>query len=593
MPRPSFLRRSVPAAAVLTIFMVFGLASCDMSSVTSLDGVHNRLTVIPANVNLAGPGERARLSARIGEGETDANWKSSDPQVIVVFRNGNTVAREPGDALVSVQAQGQNVNVPVHVGERGNDGNHGNNGNNGDNGSEEGAEAIVLSEDNVEFDALGETLTVLVKKVDGDGSEVEDYPVNWRSENPDVVTVDSQGKLTARAQGTTNVIADADCCGEETVKVTVRQVVTAVAITAGALTLQVGETTTFDATAKDANGHEVPGASFEWSSSDRGVATVDQKGKVTARDDGDASIRAAVEDAVGDVEVTVGSGGGTKTSGSLNFPNEPAGFQRWAEHDMRSLPDGNLSHQGYANTDYGSNYVIVEDGSAPNGKALRIRYPEGMRGGVTPGRFFVWDQDGPDSNPNRNATELDEFYISLHIKLDGPDWEFPSSELKMYYMAGGRLGSQGWSHLGYRTSQFGNYTSGEVLYSPEYRGIHGSVRAYRGEPAPRYRHDDEPRHLHQVGEWRHIEYYRKTSDVNVENGILKLWVDGHLLIHETGILDQTDTDGDYTMGFHQFHWAPVFGGGYNGGDPDEDGRHYKSRDDFMRLGHLYISGVPR
>jgi len=544
----------------------------------------------------------------MGEGETDANWRSSDPTVVVVFRNGNTVAREPGDALVSVQAQGQSVNVPVHVGERGiggTSGNNGNNGNNGKNGNgEDNAEAIVLSEDDVRLDALGETLTVLVKKVDSDGSEVEDYPVSWKSENPDVATVDSEGKLIARAVGTTLITADADCCAEETVKVTVRQVVTAVAITGGALTLQVGETATFDASAKDANGHEVPGASFEWSSSDRGVATVDQKGKITAQNHGDASIRATAEDAVGEVGVAVeSSDGGTRPSGSVDFPNEPAGFQRWAEHDMTTLPDGDLSHQGYADVGYGDNYTVVGDPSAPNGRAVRIRYPKGQRGGRSPGRFFVWSQENPDGGNHRTSVELDEVYISLHVQLEGEDWEFPGSELKMFYTGGGRQGTHTWGHASFYTGGwYGNHRSqdgDESQFFHRHQQFRVSARPSSSEATRMIRNtryaDDEHRHalLHHVGPWRHLEYYRKAGDVDTPNGIIRLWVDGELLIEATDVLDQTTYDGDWTYGFHQFHWSPVFGGGFSK-NCDEDGDHcVKRRDDFMRLGHLYISGVPR
>jgi hypothetical protein len=467
---------------------------------------------------------------------------------------------------------------------------------------------VVLSASEVELTAL-EATTTIEATIIVDGSEVE-QSVGWMSEDREVVEVSADGTLTARSPGSTYVVAHADCCPEAKVKVTVRQVVAMVAVTAAAVTLQVGEETTASATAKDANGYEVEGASVEWRSSDNSVVAVEANGtgaKVTARDAGEASVRATAGDAEGQIAVAVlgDSNGGTSTSSGVRFPNEPAGFQRWAEHDFRTLPDGNLSHQGFADAGYGDNYTVVDDASAPNGRAVRIRYPEGQRGGRSPGRFFVWSQENSDGGNHRTSVELDEVYISLHIQLEGEDWEFPGSELKMFYTGGGRQGTHTWGHASFYTgSQFGNCRNCndgalESSFYHRHQQFRVSARPSSSEVTrmirnTRYNDGEHPHALlHHVGPWRHLEYYRKTSDVDTPNGIIRLWVDGELVIEATDVLDQTTHDGDWTYGFHQFHWSPVFGGGFSK-NCDEDGTNCaKRRDDFMRLGHLYISGVPR
>ena len=53
------------------------------------------------------------------------------------------------------------------------------------------------------------------------------------------------------------------------------------------------------------NGHAVAGAVFSWTSGDRSVATVDERGLVTAVAEGTATIPANVEASSGSAEITV------------------------------------------------------------------------------------------------------------------------------------------------------------------------------------------------------------------------------------------------------------------------------------------------
>lgn len=67
----------------------------------------------------------------------------------------------------------------------------------------------------------------------------------------------------------------------------------------------IGETIELNVTVKDKNNQPVPGATVSWSSSNSSVASVSADGLVTARDNGNATIRAASGGASDTVEITV------------------------------------------------------------------------------------------------------------------------------------------------------------------------------------------------------------------------------------------------------------------------------------------------
>src|SRR5690606_28379132 len=81
-------------------------------------------------------------------------------------------------------------------------------------------------------------------------------------------------------------------------------VVASVAVSPGSVSLTVGGTRQFSATARDASGGTVAGTAT-WSSSNQSVATVSSSGLVTARAAGSATISATVEGRTGSGSLTV------------------------------------------------------------------------------------------------------------------------------------------------------------------------------------------------------------------------------------------------------------------------------------------------
>src|SRR4029078_13420846 len=81
--------------------------------------------------------------------------------------------------------------------------------------------------------------------------------------------------------------------------------VTSVTISGPSTGVQVGQTLQLTATAKDAGGAAVSGATFTWSSADQNIATVTTDGLVTAVAQGQTQISATSEGITGSLPTTV------------------------------------------------------------------------------------------------------------------------------------------------------------------------------------------------------------------------------------------------------------------------------------------------
>ncbi len=131
--------------------------------------------------------------------------------------------------------------------------------------------------------------------------------VTWSSSKESIATVSSKGKVTAKKKGTTTITAKVG--GKKyTCKVTVE----APKISKTSLTLTKGKTSTL----------KIAGTTQDvtWSSSKKSVATVNSKGKVTAKKKGTATIIATVGGEKYTCALTVkssSSGGKSQTFGKL------------------------------------------------------------------------------------------------------------------------------------------------------------------------------------------------------------------------------------------------------------------------------------
>ncbi len=165
------------------------------------------------------------------------------------------------------------------------------------------ATRVEITPATLSFSALGNTVRLSATVFDQNGQRMR-ATVAWSTSEPWVVTVDSDGLVTAVANGTATITATASSVrGSATAEV--RQVASAVEVTPLHGEIIQGGTIRLVARVTDTGGHEVPGRSVSWRSATPSVAAVDSIGLVTGIAPGEAEITATAGDLAGSTTVTV------------------------------------------------------------------------------------------------------------------------------------------------------------------------------------------------------------------------------------------------------------------------------------------------
>ena len=134
-----------------------------------------------------------------------------------------------------------------------------------------------------------ETLTATVSP-----SDATDKTVSWKSSNTSVATVDQNGKVTAVNAGSAVItVTTKDGSKTATCNVTVVIPVTSVSLNKTELTIEKGKSETLTATVSPS---DATNKAVTWQSSNTAVATVDQNGKVTAKELGNVTITVTTKD---------------------------------------------------------------------------------------------------------------------------------------------------------------------------------------------------------------------------------------------------------------------------------------------------------
>lgn len=158
---------------------------------------------------------------------------------------------------------------------------------------------LVLDPTTLEI-VKGETYTLRTTVEPADAAYGQ---ISWVSDAPEIASVDAEGTVTALAVGEATVTASVGSDISASCRVTVvGPAAESLTLNAAALTLTIGEQSQLTATPspEDAN---LEG--LAWSSSDSGVASVDEQGLVTAVAAGQATVRVAVGSAEASCVVTV------------------------------------------------------------------------------------------------------------------------------------------------------------------------------------------------------------------------------------------------------------------------------------------------
>ena len=191
-------------------------------------------------------------------------WTSSDPSVASVSESGKVSALKGGKAVISAKADKITATCEVTV--------------------IAPVETITLSPETCEI-ARGEEITLTATVGPEDAT---DKSVSWSTSNKNVATVDSNGTVRGVGKGQARItVRSGNVSAQCTVTVTMP--VEGISLDKTSLVIGRGNTATLKATVTPADASD---KSIVWSSSDASVASVSDKGVVTAIKKGKAVITA-------------------------------------------------------------------------------------------------------------------------------------------------------------------------------------------------------------------------------------------------------------------------------------------------------------
>lgn len=225
-------------------------------------------------------GEKQSLTAAVSP--SDANnkavtWATSNAAVAIVDQSGNVTAAGPGSAFITATAgdgSGKAATCTVTV--------------------VQPVTAVSVTPGSSTLE-IGKTVQLSATV---SPSNANNKTVAWTTSNAGVATVSQSGLVTAAGSGSAVITATAaDGSGKAaSCTVTVAQPVTAVSVTPGSSTLEIGKTVQLSASVSPSNASN---KALTWTTSNASVATVDQNGTVTAKGEGSVVITATAADGSG------------------------------------------------------------------------------------------------------------------------------------------------------------------------------------------------------------------------------------------------------------------------------------------------------
>jgi uncharacterized protein YjdB len=212
-------------------------------------------------------------------------WHSEHPDIAVVSTEGAVTGVVPGEVRIAASVEGvagySNVTVLPKP-----------------------PASIELSSSTLSL-TVGQESRLQATVRDAGGDVLSGAPVDWKSSNTSVATVDGNGLVRGVGAGSATITATSGSVKDEAT-VTVSPVpANAVVVSPGEATLFVGESVTLKATVTDANGDPLSGRPITWSTNSSGVATVSTSGVVKAVAPGTATITASSEGKSGKSTITV------------------------------------------------------------------------------------------------------------------------------------------------------------------------------------------------------------------------------------------------------------------------------------------------
>ena len=250
------------------------------------------LGISPAGpLGLEAIGDTLRLAAQVLDPNDQpivgavVMWVATDTTIVTVDREGLVTAVDNGAAAIhatsgrladTVSAVVEQVPVEVR---------------------------ISPADDPLTFGTLGDTVRLSAQVLDSNGHPVAGVHVAWSTSDTSVATVDGDGLVAARGNGTATVSASAQGL-VGSIQVEVDQVPVVIDIFSPTDLLAIGDSIRMTAEAFDAGGSLIEGARFSWTSSDTAVATAKPEGWVRALAEGSVDITAGFKGLSASVSLT-------------------------------------------------------------------------------------------------------------------------------------------------------------------------------------------------------------------------------------------------------------------------------------------------
>jgi uncharacterized protein YjdB len=182
------------------ILSLVALSACGAEAPTATesgsDPAPSAITLSASSVNLASLGATETLSATVMDqfGATmtgqSVRWTSNSPTVASVSTDGLITAISNGTSTVSASLGSISATANVTVAQV--------------------AATITISPDSALLESLGDTLTLIARVDDADGTGIINPTLSWTSSDPGVASIDPDGLLTSIQNGATTITATSD-----------------------------------------------------------------------------------------------------------------------------------------------------------------------------------------------------------------------------------------------------------------------------------------------------------------------------------------------------------------------------------------------
>jgi len=276
-------------------FALVALASTACADATRpVSEQHVASVTVLASTHTFRVGDTLRVSARALAADgtlldgRPVDWSSTNPDVLQLSGTGLATAMAPGTASIRATIEGKTGSLAVAV-------------------VVVPVARVAIIETAISL-AKGEAHTLVAAALDAEGVPLQGRAITWRSLDASIADVDASGRVVAKGEGETKVIAESEGKLDSVQVVVTPPEVGFVVVSPGAVLLGVGRTRQFSVVVLDTKGDTLRGRDVTWSVDNRSVAGITTSGLVWGIAPGYVTVRATVGGKTSAVWATIENG---------------------------------------------------------------------------------------------------------------------------------------------------------------------------------------------------------------------------------------------------------------------------------------------